>query len=177
MKLLGMLTLASLLAACEHPALSRRYPYQTGGSTGVYDAGDSACSATCKTPPGTVQIYPSDADLWAGIVGVWQICAGAYSIFIDAPSDTIGVEFAPPSTDVASDPVGNLFFLTRGPSGPVRGAGFDYQQLYQVSDGVLYCHGSYNSGYDLGLKYSPCPREWEMATWGNPNTAGTLVPF
>lgn len=177
MKLLGMLALASLLAACEHPALSRRYPNQTGGNTRVYDAGDPACSARCTTPPGTIQIYPSDADLWAGIVGVWQICAGASSIFVDAPSDSIGVEFAPPSTELGSDPAGNLFFLTGGPTGPVRGAGFEYQQIYDISNGVLYCHGSYNSVYSVGLKYSPCPREWEMATWGVMEHAGTLVPF
>jgi hypothetical protein len=124
-----------------------------------------------------VQNHPSDADLWADIIGVWQICSGRYSIFNGAPSDTIGVEFAAPSPASDSEPVGNLFFLTRGSSGPVRGAGFEYQQLYDVRQGVLYCHPSYNSGYDLSLKYSPCPREWEMATWGNPNSAGILASF
>jgi hypothetical protein len=177
MRLLSILTLAGLLASCDHPALSRRYPYQTGGSTGVYAAGDPACSATCKTPPGTVEIQPSDAELRAGIVGVWQICSGNPAIFVEAPADAIGVEFAPPSSDGTSDPVGNLFFLTSGPTGPVRGAGFEYQQIYDIIDGVLYCHSSYNSGYDLSIKYSPCPREWMLALWGNPNTSSTLAAF
>jgi hypothetical protein len=172
-----MLTLASLLSACEQPALSRRYPNQTGGSVGIYDAGDSSCAATCKTPPGTIASHPSDAELWAGIVGVWRICSGNPSIFVEAPSDAIGVEFAVPTSDDASEPVGNLFFVVSGSTGPVRGAGFEYQQTYQISDGVLYCHSSYNSGYSFGIDYSPCPREWLLALWGNPNSASTLASF
>ena len=177
MRLLYILTLAGLLTSCDHPALSRRYPYQTGSSPGVYDGGDAACSATCKTPLVTIESRPSDAELWAGIVGVWQICSGNPSIFVEGPADAIGVEFAPPSSAGNSDPVGNLFFLTSGPTGPVRGAGFEYQQIYQIYGGVLYCHGSYNSGYDFSIKYSPCPREWELATWGNPDSSSTLAAF
>jgi hypothetical protein len=172
-----MLALAGLLAACDHPALSRRYPNVIGGSVGVYDAGDTACSATCGIPPGTYLSQPSDDELWAGIVGVWRICSGNPSIFIDAPADAIGVEFAPPTLDSYSDKVGNLFFLVSGGSGPVRGAGFEYQQMYVIDTGVLYCHPSYNSGYDFRIKYSPCPREWQLATWGNPNTSSTLASF
>jgi hypothetical protein len=182
MRLLGSIAIAglvaSVLAGCEHHALGRRYPYQTGsGTPGVYDAGDSACAATCKTPLGTFLDQPADADLWAGIVGVWRICSGNPAIFVEAPGDAIGVEFAPPLTDGASPLEGNLFFLTSGPSGPVRGAGFEYQQIYQISDGVLYCHASFNSGYDFQIHYSPCPRQWQIATWGNPGSASVLAGF
>jgi hypothetical protein len=177
MRRVWLLSPVILLAACERPALGVRYPNQTGGNRGVYDAGDSACAATCSTAPGTIALYPSDAELWAGIVGVWKICSRAHPLFIDAPADTIGAEFAPPSDVGFSDPVGNLFFLTNGPTGPVRGAGFEYQQMYQISDGVLYCHDSYNSGYDFGLKYSPCPRVWELARWGNSDNASMLAAF
>jgi hypothetical protein len=93
MRLLCTLTLAGLLASCDHHALSRRYPYQTGSSTAVYDAGDPACSATCKTPLGTIESRPSDAELWAGIVGVWQICSGNVEdwrvVYTIEPPDTV----------------------------------------------------------------------------------------
>ena len=182
-----MLALAGLLTACEHQGLNRGSPKTNGGNPGVYDAGDGACSATCSTPPGTIQLYEGNAasndELWAGLIGVWQICSRAYEVFLAAPSDTIGVEFAPPSTEDASVPQGNLFFLTRGPSGPVRGGGFDYQQTYEVDRGVLYCHTSYSSGLGFSIKYSPCPREWQVdATNATYLSAGsrrraTLVPF
>jgi len=177
MRLLWLLVLASLLAACEenYPP-SHRYPNQTGGSPSVYVAADGTCPATCSTPPGAILLDPSDAELRAGLLGVWRFCAGASSSFPDAPSDTIGVEFASLPGDTGYS-AGNLFFLTSGPSGPVRGAGFEYQQIYNVTDGVLYIHPSYNSGRSLGAKYSPCPREWQFALWGDFDNKGTVVPF
>ena len=177
MKPVGMLLLTSLLAACENHALSRRYPYQAGGSPGVYDAGDSACAATCKTAPGTFDSQPSDDELWGGIVGVWRICSGNPAIFVGAPPDAIGVEFAPPESDAVGDLSGNLFFLISGSGGPLRGPGFEYQQIYDIVQGTLYCHGTYNSGYSFAIKYSPCPREWSLATWGNPDSSSTLASF
>ena len=84
---------------------------------------------------------------------------------------------SPPPPDDTGYAAGNLFFLTSGPSGPVRGAGFEYQQIYNVTDGGLYIHPSYNSGRSLGAKYSPCPREWQFALWGDFDNKGTVVPF
>jgi hypothetical protein len=178
----GLVALSGLLAGCEHPGLGIRAANQTGGTPGVYDAPDGTCSATCSTPPGPILLYEdfaqSDALLRAGLVGVWQICNGAYSVFHDVPSDTIGVEFAPPPDADASFPEGNLFFLTRGPAGPVRGVGFEYQQTYVVSEGVLYCHMSYNAGDGWEIKYSPCPREWQIEySYSGPIRQATLVPF
>jgi hypothetical protein len=92
-------------------------------------------AGTCSTPAGTVQIFASDDVAWSALVGVWQICDGAYSIFVGALSDTIGVEFEPPSpngADDASSRRGNLYFLTRGASGPVREVGFDCEWTYEV---------------------------------------------
>ena len=174
MKLPGMLTLASSMAACAHHAAS---PKPNGGSPGVYQAGDDTCPATCSTAAGTVQFFASDADTWAALLGVWQICSDAHSIYAGAPADTVGVEFAPPHTDLPYDAaaiLGNLYFLTNGPSGPVRGGGFDYQQTYDVDRGTVYCHQFYNSFYSLRLTYSPCPREWKLE--GDDHVA-VLVPF
>ena len=187
-----MLALAGLLAACDHRAPASHYPNQNGGSPGVYDAGESgACSATCSTAPGTI-LPPDpylgsaavDAALWAGLVGVWQICDGGDSAFQGepamAPADTIGIEFGPPipsDTDPSGWAKGNLFFLTRGPSGPVRGAGFEYQQTYMITGAWIYCFPVTNAHYTFGFKYSPCPREWELAPWGDYGRRATLVPF
>ena len=189
MNLPSTLALAALLSACDHAAPAPRYPNQNGGSPGVYDTGqDPACAATCATAPGPILPYghgsAGDAELWAGLVGVWQICDGGGAAFqgppADAPADTIGVEFAPPVTS-DSDPAGvtkgNLFFLTRGPSGPVRGAGFEYQQVYTIYGGVLKCFATSSATYDFGIKYSPCPREWELAPWSDSHRRATLVPF
>ena len=181
-ELLGILAVAGLLAACEQHALGRGSPKPNAGSPGAYDGGDDTCSATCSTPPGTVLLYEgnadSDAKLRAGIIGVWQICFGAYSVFHWAPADTIGVEFAPPSPNDATWPEGNMFFLTAGPSGPVRGGGFEYEQTYLLDRGVLYCHSSYNSGDGWDIKYSPCPREWQIDySYSGPEQKATLVPF
>jgi hypothetical protein len=180
-ELLGLLTLAGLLAACEQHALGRGGPKPNAGSPGAYDAGDDTCPATCSTPPGNIVPWGaanSDERLRAGIVGVWQICFGAYSIFHWAPSDTIGVEFAPAAPIDAAWPEANMFFLIAGPSGPVRGAGFEYEQTYVLSGAYLYCHDSYNSGDGWRIKYSPCPREWQIEyDYTGPLEKATLVPF
>jgi len=181
-ELLGLVMLAGWLAACEQHAFGRGGPKPNAGSPGAYDAGDDTCPATCSTPPGTILLYEgnddSDERLRAGLVGAWQICFGAYSVFLWAPSDTIGVEFAPAPVVDAAWPEANMFFLTAGPSGPVRGAGFEYEQTYVLSGGVLYCHDSYNSGNGWEIKYSPCPREWQIEySYSGPVRKATLVPF
>jgi hypothetical protein len=173
MKGLWLPTLASLLAACEHQAS----PKPNGGNPGVYEAAGDTCPATCSTPAGTLQSLNTDAGTWAALVGVWRICSGPRSLFADAPADTIGVEFAPPHTDLPYDAaatLGNLYFLTWGASGPVRGGGFDYQQTYDVDRGTVYCHPYYNSGYSLYPAYSPCPRELKLQDYDH---VVLLAPF
>jgi hypothetical protein len=194
MKLFWLLPLAGLLATCGRTPLDPTGPIpaggisggsdanpvnptQTGGSPAVGDASGGTCYATCSTPPGPIQVWPSNADLLAGLLGVWRICSGGPAIFTGAPSDTIGVEFAPPTPDGGPDIEGDMYFLRRAPSGPVRGPGSDYQQTYLLDDGVLYCHSIPKKiGYGLSLKYSPCPREWWFASedW---NHTGTLASF
>jgi hypothetical protein len=173
MKLPCLLAFLGLLGACEHHAPLR----PSGGNPGVYVAPDGTCPATCSTPSGSSQSFASDADGWAALLGAWRMCAGAHSLFADAPADTIGVEFAPPHTDLGYDAAavrGNLYFLTQGPSGPVRGGGFDYQQTYTYGDGVLFCQPYYNSIYSFNPKYSPCPRAWQLQNGGR---VALLVPF
>jgi hypothetical protein len=188
MQIFWLLPLAGLLATCGRTPLEPTGPTQTGGGTGGSvtnpgnptrtggslgdgGAGDGTCYGTCSTPPGPVATLPSDAELLAGLVGVWRICSGGPSLFTGAPSDTIGVEFAPPVADSGPDIEGDMYFLRKGPSGPVRGPGSDYQQTYMLDDGVLYCTGN-----DFGLKYSPCPREWWFENEYRHN-AGTLASF
>ena len=192
MKLLWLLSLAGLLAACGRTPLDPHgltqagggagtadagNPPQTGGRPGIDDAGQGTCYATCSTPPGPVQIYPSNAELAAGLVGVWRICSGGPSLFTGAPSDTIGVEFAPGFANSDLGIEGDVYFLKKGPSGPVRGQGADYQQTYEVDEGVIYCRStSRDIGSDFSLKYSPCPREWWFENEYRWQT-GTLASF
>jgi len=188
MRLLRLLTLASLLATCGRtpldlapiqtggsPGASDADPNRTGGGPSAGDAGDGACFATCSTPPGPIRLYPTDAEATAGLIGVWRICYGGHDIFIEAPSDTIGVEFTPPTTSGSTDIEGNMYFLRKGASGPVRGGSPEYRQTYLVSDGVLYCHTK-DGGYAVGLKYSPCPREWWFENDATSHS-GTLASF
>jgi hypothetical protein len=174
MRRIWPLMLAGLLAACEHQAS----PKPNGVSPGVYPPGEDTCPATCATPVGTLQVPASDADIWAALVGVWQICSGVHSIFLSSPADTIGVEFAPAHTDLpydAAPALGNLFFLTNGPSGPVRGGGFDYQQSYAVERGtVLYRKYPNYSADGFGAVYSPCPRQLKLEDGDH---VALLAPF
>jgi hypothetical protein len=60
-----------------------------------------------------------------------------------------------------------MYYLVQGPSGPVRGAGFDYQLTYDVSpEGPgffqLNMHPAPNSGFGGSFRYSPCPTEFEI---------------
>ena len=71
----------------------------------------------------------------------------------------------------AGEKVGNMYFLTKGPSGPVRGAGFDYQQICQVEYGQIYC-----SSASVDTAYSPCPREWKLYNLDS-QVVALLVPF
>ena len=172
MKLSRMLIFANALAACDTSL--KLGNYSPGVSDpGVYDAGAGTCSATCSTPAGLVASFASDAELQAGIIGIWQFCNGAHGIIPGSPSDTIGVEFAPETTSDAGLTLSRMYFLTRGPSGPVRGPGFDYQLTYVIDDGILYCRSA-NGGNGFSIKYSPCPREWQIE---GPAGRGIIVPF
>jgi hypothetical protein len=175
MLLCRVLVVTCLLAACDR-SLKVGDHGAGNGAPGVYDGSVAGtCPATCSSPAGSFATSASDYELAAELIGVWRICDGAYGIFF-APSDVIGVELAPHPS--AGPLVGDLYLLTQGPSGPVRGAGFDYQLMYSIDDGVLYCHPTYNSGFSVGMKYSPCPRQWHMDNgWSGDGHAGTLVPF
>ena len=153
-------------------------PSQAGVRPGSYDAGDPACLAGCSTPPGPLQVDLSEADIVAAIVGVWRICYGSPGLFVSAPSDTIGVEFAPPHTrDDDGDFVGNLYLLVQGGSGPLRGDGVAYHQTYQVIGNYVMCDTDRREYvYQLAFKYSPCPRElWLEDHWHG--HSGALASF
>jgi hypothetical protein len=121
--------------------------------------------ATCSTAPGLVEPFSTIDRVYAWVGGKWLFCTGQ-ATWQTAPSDTIGVEFTPGSstpTAGGSTAGGNMYYLVQGPSGPVRGAGFNYQLTYDVSpEGTGYqfnVHPAPNSGFWLRLKYSNCPRE------------------
>ena len=71
----------------------------------------------------------------------------------------------------------------QGSTGPVRGAGFDYQLTYDVSPGTpghwqLNMHPAPNSGFGGSFRYSPCPREFELSGGSvSPSDKAILVPF
>jgi hypothetical protein len=196
MKLLGLLMLAGLLAVCGGgrtpldpgptgptggghggSGADLGNPRQTGGSPGVDDAGHGACYGNCQTPPGPVQVNMTFDELAAVVVGVWQICSDGHGLFAGAPSDTIGVEFGPSSPKRAWGWEGNLYFLKRGPSGPVRGDGPDYQQTYQVVDDMTVSCWSPGDKFWSSFEsmYSPCPRELWLEKENGHN--GTLASF
>lgn len=154
----------------------------TAGTTGTAATGGTAsggtggggtpatCPATCETPAGTVATFATVRDVTAALAGVWQICAGGGSAFIDAPADAVGVEFGPAApTANASDPTlaGNMYYLVQGGGGLVRGVGFAYQVIYDV---IPIGNGAYqltiqitpNSFFNSSIRYSPCPREFEI---------------
>ncbi len=172
MKLLWLVALAGCCTGCERSLKLGDYGLGNGPPDG-YDAAAGTCAATCSTAPGTLLTFASDAELGQGLIGVWRICGGAYAMFAGAPSDTIGAEFTPPLRSDAGTVRSFLYLLTQGPAGPVRGAGFDYQLTYEISDGVLYCHSTFG-GYGMSIQYSPCPRKWQLE---GPAGKGTLVPF
>jgi hypothetical protein len=148
-----------------------------GGSPASIDGGDNTCRATCSTPAGTVQTtFASQSDVYSIFVGQWRICPGGDISFPGIPADAIGVEYdAPP--DLSSD--GNMYYLVQGSSGPVRGAGFDYQLTYNLyPEGVnSYQLDMYqNGGFGGGWRYSPCPRELQIGQTEGSGKA-LLVPF
>jgi hypothetical protein len=76
-----------------------------------------------------------------------------------------------------------MYYLVQGSTGPVRGAGFDYQLTYDVSpEGQghwqLNMHPAPNSGFGGSFRYSPCPREFELSGGSvSPSDKAILVPF
>jgi hypothetical protein len=188
MKLFELLVIAGLLATCGG-GRTRLNPGHTGasshggrdadlggpGSIGADDAG--VCPGGCATPPGPAKVYPSLDELAAALVGEWAICFGGHALFTGAPSDTLGVEFGPSSSTGNGSWRGNLYFLKRGPSGPVRGEGQNYQQTYAVvDDRTVSCWSpDFKDSTSFELMYSPCPRAWWF--WGLNSRQGTLAPF
>jgi hypothetical protein len=94
----------------------------------------------------------------------------------------VGVEFTPGSsapTPSGSTVGGNMYYLVQGPSGLVRGAGFNYQLTYDISPlGTGYqfnVHPAPNSGFWLRFKYSACPRELDTMVFYS-TTDSVLIP-
>ena len=148
-----------------------------GGISSMGGAGGASgpsCKATCATPTGTVQALTSVQDVYAAVLGSWQICSDmADWTAAGAPSDVIGIEFGPASSALKSngDTVGgDAYYLVQGPSGPVRGAGFDYQLAYSVEDETEVYAGYFQFNLFAGatlvaageVRYSPCPTELEI---------------
>ncbi len=149
-----------------------------GGGDG--GPGGTCLAESCSTPAGTVQPFSSLQQIYDAMEGKWRIC----STFPNAPSDAFGNAYGPASTAPSADgsTVGGLmYFLVQGASGPVRGAGFDYQLTYDVSQEgpggfQLNMHQMPNSGFGGGVEYSPCPQELELTFDENPGSS-VLVAY
>jgi hypothetical protein len=148
-----------------------------GGSGGTWDGGDDggripnpkdggACYAACGTPAGTVAKFASAKEVYDSLAGRWFFCPGGGRVYV-APADTVGVEYGPVGAKG-----GNMYYLVWGSSGLERGAGFDYQLTYDVSEWIdgngniafqLNHHPAPNSGFGTIFRYSPCPVQWQMS--------------
>ena len=130
-----------------------------GGTGGSGPAG--TCPSTCNVAAGTVYEFGSVDEVYAALVGRWQICNTLGKPF-DRPSDAIGIEYAPPEPDGSR----KLYYLVTGPSGPVRGSGFAYQQTYDVSPlGAgfqINTHPDSTSVRRSTFRYSPCPEQFQI---------------
>jgi len=136
-----------------------------------------------------VQALNSVQAIYAAVEGTWQICSDmADWTAFGAPSDAIGIEFGPGSTALTGNGWtvgGAAYYLVQGPSGPVRGTGFDHQLTYNVADETAVSGGfQFNLYKSAGtftagsLRYSPCPTELELSIWfGSPGNSSVLVPF
>jgi hypothetical protein len=152
----------------------------SGGAGGSIDASDSgggrvpdpkdggACYAACGTPAGTVATFSSAQALYAVLVGRWFFCSGedGRKVYGGAPADVVGVEYGPPA-----EKFGDMYYLVWGPNGLERGAGFDYQLTYHISESVggdgtvslqLNNHPLPNSGFWTRFRYSSCPVQFQM---------------
>jgi hypothetical protein len=174
MRMRLLLFMPGMLVACQH-SLKVGDPNPGAGQPGAYDAGAGTCSATCSTPPGDVDFFNTDDEVRAALVGVWQFCAGAADVFPGIPSDAIGIELTP-ATLWQAELQGNVYFITKGPSGPVRGAGANYQGTYVVDWGQMYL-STPSTTIEPQMKYSPCPREWQFDNYYGSKHKGILVPF
>lgn len=151
----------------------------TAGATSTAGAGN--CEASCSTPAGAVHTFHSVGEVLAAVAGRWQICAGGLSAFPGAPADTIGVEFGPVSEtipSVAGSVGGNLYYLVQGDSGPVRGAGLDYQLVYRVFPNSTFDMRMYptpNSVFGGDYRYSSCPKELQVSIGSSGNGEKALL--
>ena len=146
---------------------------------GAAECGEPA--ATCSTPPGLVEPFSTIDRVYTWVTGKWLFCTGQET-WQTAPADAIGIEFTPGSsapTPAGSTVGGNMYYLVKGPSGPVRGAGFNYQFTYDISPedtGYQFnVHPAPNSGFWLRLKYSACPRELDTVVFYS-TTDSLLIP-
>jgi len=180
MKLCWILTFGGLLFGCENGLRLGDNPTpsteQVGAAAGSETLG--SCMATCSTPAGPVQnTFSSQEEVYSIFVGQWRLCPGGKAVFPGIPSDVIGIEYdAPP--DMSSD--GNMYYLVQGSSGPVRGAGFPYQLMYNLypEGGSAYQLDMYQDGGfgTMEWRYSPCPKELQIPQMYG-SAKALLVPF
>jgi hypothetical protein len=151
---------------------------------------DGSCRASCCTPAGDTASFATVVDANAAFQGRWQFCSqqGLKHTF-GAPSDAIGMEFQEDDGDGATCKTwgatcrsGNIYYLVQGPSGPVRGAGFDYQLTYLLFGDTVGATTTYQLNITLGggtwlahFRYSPCPTEMQIE--GMSVDPVLLVPF
>jgi hypothetical protein len=149
-----------------------------GGGPGATEGRD--CGATCSTPAGTVRTPTSLVEAYSQVEGTWIICD---KVEAGLPSAAVGVELDPPMRGDASCEAtggsgctGNLYYLVRGPSGPVRGVGPSYEFTYEIQPGSyeIALHPDPTSQGSRRYVYSPCPVELGFPAG---NDFATLVPF
>lgn len=134
----------------------------------------TGCAASCGGPSGKAAMLADTGDISAAVAGSWRICSGW-----SGPAGVVGIEFGPAAAEPPFDGSavgGNMYYLVAGPSGPVRGEGFDYQLTYDVSEGFLFFHPGPNSGDSATVALSPCPLELELSI-AYTSTPLVLVPF
>jgi hypothetical protein len=143
------------------------------------DTGDATNGGTCP-PAGLVETFDTLAHASAAITGRWQVCTGEQNLAQFAPADSVGLEFGPASSGGGVCPQwsptapclgGALYFLVAGPTGLTRGAGRMYQYEYGLmgdptSDPQLEFVSAWGGSWGTTFRYSPAPRELDVASFG-----------
>jgi len=163
---------ALAMAACEPAiALGTASPGSGGGTTGATTTSASTGTVTtggvlvsCSTPAGTAQVLGSLDDVYAMLEGDWWLCPPTFPA---APSDAIGIRFAPGSSARDGGTEGGLaYFLVQGPTQPEPGAGFAYQLTYDVSilEGSVFqlTFDAVGGSWFGPITYSSSPKELEV---------------
>jgi hypothetical protein len=158
------------------------------GSGGIGSSGSSGGIVGGPCPrAGPLQNVNTISDAAVAVVGRWQICTGLNNVLsFNAPSDTVGMEFAQATTGggycsqqgSGTCMGGNLYYLVQGSSGLVRGQGFAYELEYElVAIGGLELDLSVapNGGWTTSIRYSANPRALDITSLGY-NSGATMSP-